>query len=67
MAAPSGTPAPAEIVHRDRPENVTDKPPLIPAGGEQAANALHTADSSRHATTQDAKLRDTIAASPVVM
>jgi hypothetical protein len=56
-----------KIVHHDRPENVTDKAHLILAGGEQAANALQPADSRRHATTRNAKVSGTIAASPLVM
>src|SRR5829696_2535779 len=35
-------------------------------GGEQAANPLQPADSSRHATTLDAKVSGTTAASPLV-
>jgi hypothetical protein len=66
MAAPTGTSVPAEIVHHDRPENVTDKAHLLPAGGEQAANALQQGSISREATTADAKVSGTIAASPLV-
>jgi hypothetical protein len=37
-----------------------------PTGGEQAANALQLAGSSRHPTTPDAKVRGPIEASPLV-
>jgi hypothetical protein len=67
MAAPSGIPVPTKIVHDDRPENVTDKPPPCPAGGEQAANVLQPDSSSRHATTLNAKVRGMIEALRLVM
>jgi hypothetical protein len=44
-----------------------DAPSHPIAGGEQAANLLQPADSSRHATTAHAKVGGTIAASPLVM
>ena len=71
----SGTPARAllalarcskGIIDANRPEIVTNKRTLDSAGGEQAANTLQPADSSRHATPLDAKVTDTITASPLV-
>jgi hypothetical protein len=47
------------IIGSNRPEIVTDKHTLQPAGGEQAANLLQPTGSSRQATTLDAKVRDT--------
>jgi hypothetical protein len=46
----------------NRPEIVTNNGQPKPAGGEQAVSPLQPADSSRHATTANAKVGSTIAA-----
>src|SRR5215211_3102802 len=57
----------SQSLDHDRPEIVTDKPYLIPAGGEQAANTLQPADSSRYATTPNAKISGAVEGLPLVV
>jgi hypothetical protein len=56
-----------QMIDANRPEIVTNRGQPKPPGGEQAANAPQPADSSRHPTTQDAKVNSTIPALLLVM
>jgi hypothetical protein len=59
-------PMPPPTMDRERSENVTNNGQPEPAGGKQASNALQPDNSSRHATTPNAKVKATIQASPLV-
>jgi hypothetical protein len=66
LAAGTKLPAVMDSIHGDRPEIVTNNGQPKPAGGERAASLLQLGNTSRYATTPNAKVRDAIEALPLV-